>query len=82
MCIRDRNTVKLCYNALQGTRAKECYKRDSFITRISFVLEKHKKNTQKSGNNDFMIQKSSKFDEKTDKFTFWLKNIAKNSEKW
>ena len=25
-----------------------------------------------------MTQKSSKFDKETDKFTFWLKNMAKN----
>ena len=28
-----------------------------------------------------MTQKSSKFDKETDKFTFWLKNMAKNSGK-
>lgn len=35
----NKYTVKLRYNAIQGTSAKD-YKRDSAITKISFQLEK------------------------------------------
>ena len=41
----DGNTVKLCYTAHQGTRAKQCYKRDSAITEMFFEHEKCEKNT-------------------------------------
>ena len=77
MALYNRDELHIKLVGSQGELKFECYKRDSFITGISFELEKHLKNTKKSGNNDFMTQKSSKFDEKTDKFTFWLKNMAK-----